>query len=143
MGDLLSETASEIIQRLLADARSTTIREHGPFGNIYVRPMDFPDVGSVVRGHTHNYDHLTIVMRGALLCRAYASDPNDSSYGHVGPTKEVSVEAPALIRVRKTMWHEFVALKPRSFAMCVFALRDREGNVVNDESEEWVTTCSY
>jgi hypothetical protein len=121
LGDI---SIAEVLQACCAEAKTTAVEQFGPCGNLYIRPMRFPEVGSIVRGHTHQYDHLTVVFTGSVNLRA--CDVLDS-----GKMIEMQVKAPAWIRVAKGWWHELTALEPGTRADCVFALRDSDGSVTD------------
>ena len=109
-----------LVRALSLNAEPATSRRYGPFGNVFLRPMYFAGAGSVIQGHTHNYDHMTLIARGSVLAefewegqkieRVYAADP------HV-------VE----ICVKKNVRHKFTALTDDVVATCVYALRDDPG----------------
>ena len=85
-----------------------------------------------MNGHTHNFDHTTIVFKGSVLVR-YIKD---------GEQKERVVSAPKAGKgkptdrgegyfiVRKDMEHEITALEDDTEAWCTFAHRDAHGEVV-------------
>jgi len=96
-------------------AEPATTRRYGPFGNLWFRPMDFAQVGSVIKGHKHHYDHVTFLSRGAVLV-AYELP--------TGERGERVYSAPAAILIRKNVIHEITALEPGTRADCIYALRD-------------------
>jgi dTDP-4-dehydrorhamnose 3,5-epimerase-like enzyme len=102
--------------------------------------MDFPDVGSVVNLHFHTYDHVTIVLRGAVHLRAYRTNENGEATGE--PIEE-NLKSPAYIKIRKRMLHEFTALEADTHAVCIFALRDKDGIVTDVDSHDYDERCSF
>jgi len=125
---------------MIAAPRTTDICQYGPCGNIYLRPMSFPDVGSVVGLHFHNYDHVTIVLRGSVHLRAYRADEQGKQ---TGEPIEGDYAAPAYLKIRKRMLHEFTALEADTHAVCVFALRDKEGSVTDVDAHDYDERCSF
>jgi hypothetical protein len=90
-------------------------------GNIFIRPNTLPKVGDVTHGHTHNFDHTTVVFRGAVHVRATL--PN-------GAVIERDFTAPAHFLVRADVEHEITALADDTVYWCVYAHRDAQGDVV-------------
>lgn len=122
---------SEVLKELTISPAATVVRRYGPFGNLFLRPMDFPEVGSVVSGHTHKFDHVTWLSRGSVVCRAQECDPVTKE--PIGPAVERAYQAPAAILIARNFKHEFVALEPGTRADCIFALRDFDGK----PSDHW------
>jgi mannose-6-phosphate isomerase-like protein (cupin superfamily) len=88
----------------------------GCVANLYSRQMHFEQVGDTELGHTHQFDHLTLLASGSL---------------------EVTIEgqktvfkAPHMIYIHRNKRHELVALEDNTVAYCIHALRD--GNGVGD-----------
>ncbi len=85
----------------------------GCVANLYSRMMHFKHRGDIEHGHTHQFDHLTLLAAGAL---------------------QVTVEgvstvfkAPQMIYIHKDKNHELVALEDDTVAYCIHALRDGDG----------------
>ena len=98
---------------------SAPIVKLGSVANIYSRMMHFEKAGDIEGGHTHDFDHLTLLASGAL---------------------EVTVEgvasefvAPHMIYIHKDKVHELVALEDNTVAYCIHAMRD-SGGVLLDPS---------
>ena len=126
------------LDALLASAESTSVSQFGPYGNVFLRPMRFPEAGSLVVGHKHNYSHITIVMRGSVLARAWDTDEDGKDVA----VAERVFSAPAFMQIRADRWHEFIALENNTYAVCVFALRDRDGNVTEVGDNDFDMSCS-
>lgn len=88
----------------------------GCVANLFSRMMHFKKVGDIELGHTHPFDHLTLLASGSL--KVIAND------------KETVFEAPNMIYINKDVRHELVALQDNTVAYCIHALRD--GNGVDD-----------
>lgn len=110
--------SAEFLSLLIEGATAAPVYREGPMGNVYVRPMPFEKVGDHVELHRHNYDHVTFVVRGSLLC-TYKTPDGDK-------TGERVYRAPSMVLIKKDVLHGFTALEPESFAACVFVLRDAE-----------------
>jgi hypothetical protein len=97
--------------------------ELGYFGNIWVRQNTLNKVGHFVEGHTHHFDHVTLLISGKVSIEVdgYAA-------------KEFT--APTFIVIRKEHEHKFTALEDNSVWYCVFALRDLNGEVMEIFGED-------
>lgn len=82
----------------------------GCVANLYSRMMVFKDVGDTEFGHTHQFDHLTLLASGSL--RVTVED------------KTTDFVAPHMLYIHKDKRHELVALEPNTVAYCIHALRD-------------------
>lgn len=85
----------------------------GCVANLWSRMMHFHHVGDTEQGHTHQFDHLTLLARGKL---------------QVTVEGKVSVfTAPHMIYIHADKMHELVALEDDTIAYCIHALRSGEG----------------
>lgn len=116
-----------VIKALNPIPATTIVRRYGAFGNLFFRPMDFPSVGSIVDGHTHNFDHVTWISAGSVKVRA--REVNPSTGEGIGPMVDRVYVAPAVICIKKNWAHQFTALAAGTRADCIYALRDYDGNV--------------
>jgi quercetin dioxygenase-like cupin family protein len=92
----------------------------GCVANLYSRMMRFEKAGDTEIGHTHQFDHLTLLAKGKL---------------------KVTVEgvvtvftAPHMIYIHKDKVHELVAMTDEAVAYCIHALRDKETGEILDPS---------
>jgi len=81
----------------------------GCVANLYSRQMHFVNAGDVEVGHTHPFDHLTLLAAGSLKVTVEG--------------KESVFKAPQMIYIHKDKVHELVALEPNTVAYCIHALR--------------------
>jgi quercetin dioxygenase-like cupin family protein len=88
----------------------------GCVANLFSRQMHFKKVGDMEMGHTHPFDHLTLLAAGSLKVTVEG--------------KESVFKAPHMIYIHKDKVHELVALEDNTVAFCIHALRD--GNGVDD-----------
>jgi hypothetical protein len=90
-------------------------------GNIFIRKMmvNAPK-GHIVEGHTHNFDHTTIVFQGAVHVRATLPD---------GRVIEHDFHAPNHLLIRKDVTHEITALEDGTECWCVYSHRTPQGEV--------------
>ena len=88
----------------------------GCVANLYSRMMHFAKAGDIEHGHTHQFDHLTLLASGSLRVTVEG--------------KTTNFKAPHMIYIRADKNHELVALEDNTVAYCIHALRDGDG--VND-----------
>jgi glyoxylate utilization-related uncharacterized protein len=84
----------------------------GCVANLYSRQMHFKNAGDTEQGHTHPFDHLTLVAKGSL---------NVTVGG-----KTTTFQAPHMVYIRADLTHEIVALEADTIAYCIHALRGGE-----------------
>ncbi len=81
--------------------------------NLYTRMMNFSNKGDTEPGHSHVYDHLTLLAAGSLKVTVEG--------------KSTEFRAPHSIYIQKDKQHELVALEDNTLAFCIFALKDING----------------
>lgn len=92
----------------------------GSIANIFSRQMSFEKAGDVEIGHTHQFDHLTLLASGSLKI--------------VVDGKESIFKAPHMIYINKDKVHELTALEDNTVAYCIHVLRDKETGDIIDPS---------
>lgn len=82
----------------------------GLVSNMFVRMMNFEGSGDYEPGHTHAFDHLTLLGSGSLrvIINGTVTD----------------YKAPAMIFIKAEVEHELISLEPNTNAYCIHALRD-------------------
>lgn len=85
----------------------------GCVANLFSRMMHFQKTGDIERGHTHCFDHLTLLASGKLKV--------------IVDSVESEFIAPHMIYIRKDKHHELIALEDNTIAYCIHALRDGDG----------------
>lgn len=98
---------------------SNNLVELGYFGNIWVRQNTLLKTGDSFAGHKHKFDHVTLLAQGAVTVEVEGRSPKK----FVGPT---------FIVIRKELNHKITALQDNTIYYCVFALRDIDGEIVED-----------
>jgi len=93
--------------------------ELGYFGNIWVKQNLLLKGGDNGGGHAHKFDHVTLLCQGKVKVEIE---------GH--EAKEFT--APTFIIIKKEHQHRITALEDNTIYYCVFALRDVDGEVVDD-----------
>jgi hypothetical protein len=85
----------------------------GCVANLFSRMMHFAKAGDIEHGHTHPFDHLTLLAKGKLKVTV---EGNATEF-----------TAPHMIYIRADKNHELVALADDTVAYCIHALRDGHG----------------
>lgn len=93
--------------------------ELGFFGNIWVRQNNLRKAGDGFPGHKHYFDHVSLLTRGSVEVEVEGHEPK-------------VFKAPTFIVIRKEHKHKFTALEDDTLFYCVFALRDVNGEVIED-----------
>lgn len=81
----------------------------GSVANLFTRQMHFLKSGDVEYGHTHDFDHLTLLASGKLQVTVDG--------------KATDFIAPQMIYIAKDKIHELVALEDNTVTYCIHALR--------------------
>jgi quercetin dioxygenase-like cupin family protein len=92
----------------------------GCVANLFSRMMRFEKAGDTEIGHTHQFDHLTLLAKGKLKVTVE------------GVASEFI--APHMIYIHKDKVHELEALADETVAYCIHALRDKDNNEILDPS---------
>jgi quercetin dioxygenase-like cupin family protein len=92
----------------------------GCVANLYSRMMHFKRAGDTEIGHTHQFDHLTLLAKGKLKVTVEGV-----------PTE---FTAPHMIYIHKDKVHELEALTDETVAYCIHALRDKDTGEILDPS---------
>jgi quercetin dioxygenase-like cupin family protein len=92
----------------------------GCVANLFSRMMRFEKTGDTEIGHTHQFDHLTLLAKGKLKVTV----------------EGVSTEfiAPHMIYIHKDKVHQLEALTDETVAYCIHALRDKDTGEILDPS---------
>lgn len=90
----------------------------GYFGNVWVNMNYLPKAGDYVKGHIHDFDHVSLLCRGKVKVEI-------TGY----PAKEFT--SPTFIVIKKEYEHSFTALEDDTLWYCVFALRNDKGELVD------------
>lgn len=88
----------------------------GCVDNLFSRQMVFHQVGDMEVGHTHQFNHLTLLAHGSLRVTVNG--------------KSTDFHAPQMIFIKADQVHELVALQAGTVAYCIHALRS--GHRVED-----------
>lgn len=107
------------------DKEDDTIQEvMGYFGNIWVKSHILKEKGQTNGGgHSHHFDHVTLLIKGSVSVSVEG-----------GPEKEF--HAPTFVVVKKDKSHKFTALEDDTVYYCVFALRDIDGQPIDELVDE-------
>ena len=84
----------------------------GLVSNVWSKQMVFEKAGDVEQGHSHCFDHMTLLAYGKLSIKANG--------------KSTEFAAPNMIYIRAGVEHELTALQDGTVAYCIHAIRDGE-----------------
>jgi len=93
--------------------------------NVFTKLMHFKCKGDAAQGHTHTYDHATLVSSGTVL--AEFLDVHEQL---------ISVKifnSPGLIYVPKDVIHRLTALEDNTVCACIHALRTIDEEIISSE----------
>jgi hypothetical protein len=93
--------------------------ELGHFGNIWVRQNSMDKAGDSFGGHEHHFDHVTLLAQGKVLVEVEGYEPKQ-------------FQSPTFIVIKKDKQHKITALTDDVLYYCVFALRDKNGEVLEE-----------
>lgn len=103
---------------MISDVDKSEVNELGYFGNIWVRSHKYNKGQNNGGGHTHHFDHVTLLVNGRVQVEVEGHSPKIFT-------------APKFIVIKKEHKHKFTALEDNTIYYCVFALRDIDGNVTD------------
>jgi hypothetical protein len=94
----------------------------GCVANLFARQMHFVKAGDKELGHTHVFDHLTLLASGALRVTVNGAI--------------TEFRAPHMIYIKADHQHELVAIEDNTVAFCIHALRngDGVGDIIDPQS---------
>ena len=96
----------------------------GRCGNIHRRANYQPEVGNIINGHDHNFDHMMQFLMGDA--RVEATDLNgvkhDRIFGMSSPFGTWCL-------VKKGVKHKITSVTPWTIFLCVYSLRFPDGEV--------------
>lgn len=91
----------------------------GYFGNIWIRQNVLEKSGDWYYGHTHDFDHISLLSHGKVLIEIEGRPPKE-------------FQSPTFIIIKRDLEHKFTALEDNCVWFCIHALRDIDGEVVDD-----------
>lgn len=89
-------------------------------GNVYIRQIPMPKKGMIIHGHTHNFDHTTIIFKGSVHIKAEL--PN-------GKIIDKDFKSPSYCLIRAEVKHEITSLEDNTEFWCVYSHRTPKGEV--------------
>jgi hypothetical protein len=101
-----------------SEKNDSVVNDLGYFGNIWVRSHVYNDGQTNGGGHTHHFDHITLLAQGKVKVEVEGYTPKIFA-------------APKFIVIKKEHKHRFTALEDNTIYYCVFALRDVDGDVTD------------
>jgi len=92
----------------------------GCVSNLFSRMMHFKKAGDTEAGHSHQFDHLTLLAKGRLKVTVDGVSTDFT--------------APHMIFIKKEKIHALEALTDETVAYCIHALRDKDTGDILDPS---------
>lgn len=83
-------------------------------GSMFIKQMHFVSAGDVMEGHSHTYDHQTLVAYGSVEIEVD------------GLTTQF--KAPQIIYIRAGKDHKLTALEDNTVAYCIHPLKENDGS---------------
>ena len=108
-------------------------------GNQFIRVVHLHKKGDFVQGHTHNFDHNTVVFKGSINIKQNGEKIGQDFYapGHPNIGKHSSHAF-----IDKNIEHGFTALEDDVIVWCMYSHRDAQGEVVQ-EFTGWKDVVEY
>lgn len=94
--------------------------------NVYSRLMHFKNAGDIEQGHSHTYDHATLISAGAVRYEVL-----DGFNGNV--VASTDFYAPSFVFVEKEKHHRLTALQDETICACIHALRSIDEEIVSPD----------
>ena len=94
--------------------------------NVYTRLMHFQNAGDIEYGHTHNFDHGTLVSSGAVFVEILDPETKES-------VSQKTIEAPNFIFIAKDKLHRLTALADDTVCACIHALRTNDEELLDPD----------
>lgn len=93
--------------------------------NVFTRLMHFKKKGDIENGHSHPYDHATMVSKGSVSVQVYDED----GVTHTAKT----FTAPTMIYIQKNRKHKLTALEDGTLCACIHALRTVDDTLIDPD----------
>jgi len=98
----------------LHNEKHADVSESGFYGNVWIRKQYYPTKATIIDGHTHNHDHMSLLAAGRVLVEVEGCEPKEFT-------------APTFITISANKHHKITALEDETISFCVFAVRDEDG----------------
>lgn len=95
-------------------------------GNLLFRPMSF-DPNPVVEGHEHKFDHVTIIIEGPVLVEELDATAKQR-------VRAVNCQSGDFVLIKAGTFHRLTRLGERAWAICAYAHRTPQGDVVQERT---------
>lgn len=91
-------------------------------GNIFLRPNPLAKAGDFIQGHTHNFDHTTFVVHGAVHVLVTDIDGRTVIEGDFVAGEHFLVKAQYM--------HKITATQDGTLVTCIYSHRTPQGDVI-------------
>jgi hypothetical protein len=88
--------------------------------------MHFENEGDIELGHSHDFDHGTLVSSGSLLVEVL--DPVTQN-----PISQKTIDAPNFVFIEKNKFHRLTALADDTVCACIHALRTNDAELLEPD----------
>lgn len=92
--------------------------------NMFIKLIRLDNIGDVEVTHLHEFDHVTLLSSGSVLCSAGAVHGDT-----ITDSKEFT--APHLIYIKENTPHRFEATSPNTVLACLHAIKNENGKVLD------------
>jgi hypothetical protein len=99
------------------------------YGGVFCKIYTVPENDSLVPQHAHHFDHLTMIVSGAV--RVFMGDKSDMRL--LGEFR-----APAMVKIPAHRFHHFLTLEPNTSFACIHALHAIDATEPDIEAENEV-----
>lgn len=89
--------------------------------------MKFPKAGHVIKGHSHNFDHTTYVIKGTILIEEL-----DDLGKVIASTIKTANEGLNWVLIKAKVIHRLTSLEDAALGHCIYAHRSPQGDVVQE-----------
>ena len=94
--------------------------------NVYTRLMHFQNAGDIEHGHSHDFDHGTLVSSGSILVETL-----DFATG--APISQKTVLAPNFVFIERDKLHRLTSLVDNTVCACIHALRTNDKELLDSD----------
>lgn len=122
----LSEILCRPREAIHLSPEMTTI---GFYGNVWIREQYYPVLGEHYLGHTHDHDHVSLVVHGGLMVHVDGQEPFEVW------AKHHRKQAPSFFGVKAEHNHMLVPLVENTTAYCLFAYDEENARLVDAPKE--------
>lgn len=118
-GNSIASSINNLLPKVSTKDTQRIIEEMGVIGNVWVRMQYYPKANEPAQGHKHHHDHVSLLAKGKLRVKVEGHTP-------------VIYTAPTFFKIAAEHEHELIPLEDDTVAYCIFAIRNQDGEVVDE-----------